>query len=402
MKIFFALFIVMFLAFSGYHLTFRKIKLPLFARRFYLTGTEFLFLGLILGPEFLDLLDEATCRGLAPLSALLLGWIGLLFGFQFEIPQMRRIPVEYMRSAFLEGGLTGGLVMGGVVFLAPLVIHPVAMLSGAFLWTMGLGLAAAAVCTAQTGLALLAPEFISGRSKTVQLLTTISIIDGLIAMLLLAGAYGFGGVNGETGKTLALFRGPLFGMFACVCLFVLYRLMMMRRCEDSELILIVVGMAILSSGTASLLGFSPLITNFMLGIGLVNLSREKERIFKLLMNIEKPVYLILLVFLGVAWQIDTPWVFLWGGILCVVRLLGKWLGGRLMTRWLPRPHRAQQGIGFGLMDSGGLPLAILFDLQQRFSHSITTRVVSIGLLMVLYNDLLSPHFFSYLFKRERL
>jgi len=50
MKIIFALLIIVFLAFSGYHLTFRGFKLPLFAREFYLTGTEFLFLGLLLGP----------------------------------------------------------------------------------------------------------------------------------------------------------------------------------------------------------------------------------------------------------------------------------------------------------------------------------------------------------------
>jgi len=49
MKIVFALLIIVFLAFSGYHLTFRSLKLPLFAREFYLTGTEFLFLGLLLG-----------------------------------------------------------------------------------------------------------------------------------------------------------------------------------------------------------------------------------------------------------------------------------------------------------------------------------------------------------------
>jgi sodium/hydrogen exchanger family protein len=403
MKIFFALFIVMFLAFSGYHLTFRKIKLPLFARRFYLTGTEYLFLGLMLGPQFLNLLDETTCRGLAPFGALLLGWIGLLFGFQFEIAKMRRIPIEYFGSALLEGGVTFGVVFGGIVFLAPLFISLDANFSSTFLITVGLGIGAAAVCTAQTGLALLAPKFISNRSKTVQLLTIISTFDGFIAMFLLGIAYIYGGSFNEVmGERTVLFQGPIFGIFACVCLFVLYNLMMVRRCEDNELLLIVIGMAILSSGAAAMLGFSPLITNFILGVGLVNFSREKERIFRLLMNIEKPVYLILLVFLGVSWQLNTPWVFLLAGGLCLVRIFGKGLGGGLMTRFLPQPHHHQNRIGFGLIDSGGLPLAILFDFQQRFSHSMTAYIVSIGLLMVLYNDLLSPHFISYLFKRERV
>ena len=92
MKVTFALLIIIFLAFSGYHLTFRHFRLPLFARIFYLTGTEFLVLGLLLGPQFLNLMDPETQKGLAPLTALLLGWIGLLFGFQFEIKKLRRVP----------------------------------------------------------------------------------------------------------------------------------------------------------------------------------------------------------------------------------------------------------------------------------------------------------------------
>jgi len=75
MKLFFAFLLIVFLAFSGYHLTFRGFRLPLFARKFYLTGIEFLFLGFLLGPQFFNLLDSATCRGLEPLSVLLLGLI---------------------------------------------------------------------------------------------------------------------------------------------------------------------------------------------------------------------------------------------------------------------------------------------------------------------------------------
>ena len=50
MKIVFALLIVIMLCFSGYHLTFRGLKLPIIARKLQLTGTEFLFLGLFPKP----------------------------------------------------------------------------------------------------------------------------------------------------------------------------------------------------------------------------------------------------------------------------------------------------------------------------------------------------------------
>ena len=103
MKIFFALLLIIFLAFSGYHLTFKRLKLPFFKYKIYLTGTEFLFLGLLLGPQFLNLLDTQTMGGLDPLSALLLGWIGLLFGFQFEFSRLRRFPEQFLIAGIFEG-----------------------------------------------------------------------------------------------------------------------------------------------------------------------------------------------------------------------------------------------------------------------------------------------------------
>ena len=120
MKIFAALLIIIFLTFSGYHLSFRSFKLPLFARKFYLTGTEYIFLGLLLGPFFLNLLDEKTISSLEPLTALLLGWIGLLCGFQFEIMEIKRFSKTYLGAAITESVVTFLVVASAAYFLIPL------------------------------------------------------------------------------------------------------------------------------------------------------------------------------------------------------------------------------------------------------------------------------------------
>lgn len=122
MKIIFALLLIIFLAFSGYHLSFRNFKLPLFARHFYMRGIEFLFLGLLLGPQYLNLIDSKAQDGLAPLAALVLGWIGLLYGFQFEIKKLRRFPLEYAAAANLQGGLTLFLVLFGAYFTLAMTV----------------------------------------------------------------------------------------------------------------------------------------------------------------------------------------------------------------------------------------------------------------------------------------
>ena len=392
MKIFFALFILIFLAFSGYHLTFRKIRLPLFARKFYLTGTEFLVLGLLLGPWFFNLLDEDTCLGLAPLSALLLGWVGMLFGFQFELSKLRRFPLEFPIAAFVEGGTTLVIIFAATILLIGSSVFGVNIPIAAIMC-----LGAASVCTAQTGLALFAPEYLARRSKLVQLLSYISTMDGLLAVVIFSLAFFFKGTFASGVESSGILQGPLMALFICGGLILLYSLMTVRRCNDGELKLIVIGMTVLASGVAMANDFSPLIANAILGCGLVNFSRDKERIFQVLMTIEKPVYLILLVFLGVGWKPGSGWIFLLGAGLCGFRLAGKWLGGALSVKVMPR-GQYPVSLGFGLMDSGGLPLAILFDFQQRFDFPAVGDVVSIGLWAVIFTDLLSPHLFGRLFR----
>ena len=398
MKIIFALLIIVFLAFSGYHLTFRSFKLPLFAREFYLTGTEFLFLGLLLGPQFLNLLDTETLKGLEPVGALLLGWIGLLFGFQFEIARIRRFPLDFFKAAILESLLTFIVVFFGVYFMLPLFpaipenMHIV----------LSLTLSAAAACTAQTGLALLAPEVTAQHQKTLGLLRYISSIDGLSALLIFGTVFFFRQPS-ITGffwiGDLAL--GTVFSLIISVGLVLLYIVFIASHRDENELALIVIVMAVLTSGVASILHFSPLAANFFVGFCLVNLCRRKERLFKILVGLEKPVYLLLLVFLGASWTLDSPWLIVLAALYCLYRCAGKVFGGYMVPRLSGELSRYPPHLGFGLLAQGGLPLAILFDFQQGISCDIASTVISVALLAVIYNEFLSPYLLVRLLKEEK-
>lgn len=389
MKIIFALLMIVFLAFSGYHLTFRSFKLPLFARQFYLTGTEFLFLGLFLGPQFLNLFDGETQKGLAPLTALVLGWIGLLYGFQFEISKLRRFPLEYLAAAHIEGLLTLILVFFGAYFTLPFFLQ----IPSSLKITVSLTLAAAAACTAQTGLALMAPDSAKRRQDTLMLLRYISSIDGLSALLIFGLAFIFRSHSfSEFSWLWEATRKIAVSLGASIGLFLLFSLFLRKKLPESELILVVIGMAVLTSGTASVLNFSPLLANFFVGFCMVNLSREKERIYSILITVEKPVYLLLLVFLGVSWHVDSAWIVFGAAGYWSWRLCGKLLSGLLITRLIPALRTYPRRLGFGFLDQGGLPLAIFLDFEESFPADVTVQVISLALLAVIYNDVLSPHF----------
>lgn len=387
MKIFFALLLIIFLAFSGYHLTFKRLKLPFFKYKFYLTGIEFLFLGLLLGPQFLNLLDTQTMEGLNPLSALLLGWIGLLFGFQFEVSRLRRFPEQFLTAGIFEGISTLIFVFSGVFFALTFFSNiPIPMKI-----VTAIALASAAACTAQTGLAIIAHDYPRKRIKTVKLLRHISGINSFFAITAFGTAFFLRMlIFSNSISILIILQHIIIYIIACVILFFLYSALLAQRREEDELTLIIISMAVLTSGLSSALNLSPLLINFLAGLLLVNTSTEKERIYKILISVEKPVYMLLLVILGSYLFIDSPWIISLGIIYFLYRALGKFLSGFIITHFNTKLKKHPSSLGFGLLDQGGLSLAILLDFYRGFPTDISARIVSLALITVILNNFISP------------
>lgn len=397
MKIFAAFLIIMFLAFSGYHLTFRSFRLPLIAKRFYLTGTEYLFLGLLLGPFFLNLLDQKTLTSLEPISTLLLGWVGLLCGFQFEIRELKRFPKTYLSAAVIESLITFVTAASAIYFLIPLWFDITETLK--IITSISLG--AAASCTAQTGLALLTAKAINKRSEFILFLRYISSIDSLMALFFFTPVFFVLTQNISQPPWFTLSGFTTFVLvIANISLILLYNLFLAQRRNKNELMLVIIGMVVLTSGTAATFHFSPLLANFFIGIFIVNTTREKERIFSIVVNAEKPLYLLLLVFIGAYWRPDSLPLFSLAMIYCFVRLAGKFTGGFLASKISYKKSRFPVISGFALIEQGGIPLAIIFDFQQNFTGELTTQIASFAIIAIVINDLISPLFIQSLLDKE--
>ncbi|MDY0377164.1 MAG: hypothetical protein RBR01_01890 [Desulfobacterales bacterium] len=392
MKTVFCLLMIIFLAFSGYHLSFRHFKLPLVARKFYLTGIEFLFLGLLIGPEFLNIVDQKTLNGLEPLISLLLGWIGMLYGFQFELAKLRRFPVELLHAAVAEGLFTLVWMFGWIYC----VLSFFAQISFPVKMAICIVLSAAAACTAQTGLALWTSFQAVPRQKMIIHLRYISGIDGMVG-LLAYGAVFFFYPGTENIQPIGQFF-VVAGISAGILL--LYLLFTVVRLERAELVLIVVGMTVLTSGMASLAYFSSLIISFGVGVCLVNFLRDKERIFNLLVSVEKPVYLLMLLFLGLNWRVDLIWYPVAAAGYFLFRFSGKFSAGWLLTRSNPefRPH--PYFFGFGLLDWGGLPMAFLLEFSRGFPDTANGHAVSVALMALIINEALSGPLAGRLLRRD--
>jgi Kef-type K+ transport system membrane component KefB len=196
-----------------------------------------------------------------------------------------------------------------------------------------------------------------------------------------------------------LWQGVLTSLGGSLGLLLLFNLFISHSRLEKELILVVIGMTMLTSGLASAVKFSPLLTNFFVGFWLVNLSKDKERIYRILMTVEKPAYLLLLVFIGVCVRFDSIWLVFLALVYCLYRVFGKFLAGFLVIPLNPEFKKYPRQLGFGLLAQGGLSLAIFLDFHHIFPSSISTFVISFAILAVIFNEFLSYYFLERLFKK---
>ena len=384
MKPAFAFLLILFLAFSGYHLTFRRFRLPFFARPFYVTGSEFLFLGLLLGPLFLNVLDREAQKDLFFLHAFLLGWIGLIFGFQFEMGKLRRFPRGFVLAAITEGAVSFVLIYAAIQLTAlslPGAGHVVRVVDALVLGAVG-------ACTAQTGVALVASEHGPKFGKLVLFLRCVSSIGPLIPLVGFGLFFSFGNVSANSWLS-GIGNGLIILLASCLGVLLLIFLFLREPRQESELILLLLSTVTMGGGLSSVLGMSPLFFTFLLGILLVNMCREKERLYQILISVEKPAYVLLLVLLGANWRLISVWVPMLAVVYCVYRGMAKVGAGVVASRIAGIERERLPGLsGLGLLHQGGLSLAMVLDFQQGFAGGGAFWVVSVVLIGVLLNDVM--------------
>ncbi|MEJ2541427.1 MAG: hypothetical protein P8188_15905 [Gemmatimonadota bacterium] len=179
----FATLILILLALLGARFSFGSRRVPSGARLILKTGTHFLFFGFLLGPAAMGLVSDEAIRGLSPLVGLALGWIGLLFGLQFERSTLKQFPRVFLLVAAGQAALTFVLCLAAGLVTARILgaDHPAVPL-------MVLGAAATACVSTPAGVAVVSANFLA-KGQVRQLLLFVASLDGVVGITALHTAY---------------------------------------------------------------------------------------------------------------------------------------------------------------------------------------------------------------------
>ena len=364
-------------------------KLP-FAVQTFFTGTEFIIIGLLLGSDFLNVIDDATLELLRPFVCVILGWVGFLFGLQFDRRTMTSLPGGYVAVSAVEGVVTLAAVLPVAWYLmvkstgaAPDVIAVAAV-----------ALAASATCTGLTALTFVEKRGRPSSRHVTTLLRFISSLDPAVGVIATGVGFSLFAVHPFDA---ASFPMTLQWLVISMCLGLvtawIFVSLTLTRTSQAELTVYLLGAIALAGGVAFALHLSALFVSFVCGLVVANLTHVRSirgRVMTIMAHGDRFLYLLLLVLAGAYWKLPDVRVLCAALAYVGVRLVGKVAGGYLSTRRLARHHAVPPLIGLGLVSQGGMGLAIILEFRFVVDQSLTESVTSVAILAIIINEFLAP------------
>jgi hypothetical protein len=354
------------------------------------SGTPLVLVGVFLGP-MTNVVTRELAGQLAPISALGLGWLGMIFGLQLDRTIVREFRGVLWRFALLQAGIAFLIAALGAVAIRLSVPGLRAAWSPAE--TAVFTLASVAAISAPTGLSIAARRLKLRRGPLLDLLSFSASVDGLIGVFAFTAVLAvYRPVEGpgviELGPdrwiAVALLSGALVGL--------VFLSLTRKVPTPDELTLSLLGTVLFGAGAGYALGLSPLVVTIIAGAMVANFSAHKRRVLAVLISWERPVYHILLIIVGTLLTLPTGWVVLAVVLFAGWRLTAKYLGGYVALRLL-RLGDVPSTMGLALVAQGGLAVVIALNyvVAYRGQPGATVEMVLTTVVaLVALNEFLSP------------
>ena len=360
-------------------------------RRFlFVSGFEYIVLGLLLGPVAVNTIAVFDDLGrLAPIIAFAAGWVGLLYGMELELKVlMTQASGGAFRLAFAEVGGTGiaTTLAAYAFFVSGWMMEPVPSIEA---WAAAGALGCAAAAGSSSAVDLLYDSYEGLRDQQLlPLLRRTARIGDIMAILGLGLLFA---IFHQPPDEAAMFKPDLADWLLTtvaigVALGVLFSIFLDDHADENTRFLTLVGIIVLAAGTSFYLEISALTVNLLLGVCLVN-TADGPKVAETLETSLKPITLVLMVFAGAMWVPVDPLVgivFAFGFLL--IRGASKALAIFLATLRTP----LRKDLFRGLLAQGEAAVAIAVSFRLVFDGPAAELAYTAILVSVVMNELLAP------------
>ena len=377
------------LSLVGSRLGFGSRRASLGIRLFVSAGSHYVLLGLLLGPHGAGLVTRGVTDSLAPFIALGLGWIGLLFGLQFDRQTLKAFTRREHAIVVGQSIVTWTLVAAGLVGILLLAGRREASSLAAVC-----AAAAAGCASSPTGAAVVfGSARVSGPYS--RLATLATSLDGATGIVFLAIVYAAVHPPAPVGL---VDLGPVRWIVVPILLALLFGWLFLSLSREKpppdEFRRFLLAVALILAGTSLSMAASALFTSWLTGVFIANLSPLRKRVYTALARWEKPVHVLFLLLAGTLLSLSSWYVGLFLAAYLVLRMIGKLLGGQL-ARPLLEPMSGSERFGATLLSQGGVSIAIamsaLLLLRATFPGSqVVPALFDATILGIILFEIIGP------------
>ncbi|MBW2240519.1 MAG: PTS sugar transporter subunit IIA [Deltaproteobacteria bacterium] len=353
------------------------------------TVTGQIVAGVVLGPSILDLFDEESIAGLAPLTHFALALIGVTVGAHLNVRRLRNAGRRLLWLLVAEAVITP-LVVAGLILSLTEATSLVAIL-----------LATLAVSTAPATVIALVRET---RSKGVFVKTLVAAvaINNMSCIFLFEVARTAGRAMGGEGELLAV---PALEIVAAslsqigqACLVgagmaMLHHVLTLRVLRSERITTLSVVTLLLTFGLASYASVSPLAACLALGVVQTNLNPSRDRLVDSVFADFEPVILcVFFTLAGLHLSLDHAAA---GGLVALVFVLarsaGKLLSASAAMSLAGATARVRNNLGMALLPQAGIAVGLVILIQDDPAFAATSELfTAVVLTAVTLNEIVGP------------
>ncbi|MEE2673579.1 MAG: cation:proton antiporter [Myxococcota bacterium] len=336
--------------------------------------------GVCIGRAGLDLFDEASLKGLEPLTQFALGLIAVTVGAHLNIRRLRNAGRRLFFLLLTEATILPLLVFASVWGLTR---------AGA---DLALLLAAISIATAPATIVALVKET---RAKGVFVKTLIAAValNNMACIVLFEVARSWAptldsgpGWAEPTGKLLL---SAVIGGGVALAMQAVTRLVVRPERFTTAAIVALV----LTSGLASSLDVSPLLACLVLGIVQTNLAPTRDQLVdSVFANFEPAILAVFFTIAGMHLSVDELGVAGWVALVYfLARIAGKLLAAHLALRLAQATQRVRRNLGSALVPQAGVAVGLVIIVQADPTFSSLAGLFSaIVLTTVAVNEIVGP------------
>jgi Kef-type K+ transport system membrane component KefB len=362
---------------AGYlaHVTAPRISVP--------RVTLLLVIGAMASPSMLNLVPEAVSQWFPFISHIALAMVGFLLGERFVASEIKSRGREILVVSLGETVVTVLFVFAGLMLVgapAPLAIV----------------MAGIAPASAPAAIFETVREGKAEGPLTRALLGVVAIDDAwgvIIFSLLLVVAEA---VTGAAAQWVDLWEGlwEVGGAVALGAVIAVPMAYATSRVREGEPTLVeAMGFVFLTSGIATVLDVSYLLSSMTLGAVVANLTPNVRRPFRAVDGVSEPFFAVFFLLAGFRLEPETlVGLGLAGVVYVIVRALGLVSGGYLSGSLVGADEQVRRRIGFCILPQAGVALGFALLVQERLPEiggSVLNLVIATTVLFEISGPLIA-------------